>query len=202
MKEALDLGCAIQLVQLRQNLLGVWYALGVHPLEPYHALFVYYDHRPPGGAPLLVVDVVELRHPTLGMEIRQYGIGNTSHTVCKSLLHCGAIHAHAQNLGILLLEPAVRLPEPGALAGSTPGKGQDVGMKYHPLFPQVLAQGYLIPRLGAEGKVRRLVSYFRWHVHLLECLSTIIHGKVGFAVLTAQVVCTRLPVYQTVPEAM
>ena len=53
------------------------------------------------------------------------------------------IAAYAQNLGIILLEPAVSLPEQGSLAGSTGGKVKHMERQHHHLFAAILAQGNL-----------------------------------------------------------
>jgi hypothetical protein len=51
------------------------------------------------------------------------------------------IAADAQDLGIVLLEPAVSLPEEGGLAGSTSGKIKDVEGQHHDLLAVILAEG-------------------------------------------------------------
>ena len=51
------------------------------------------------------------------------------------------IATDAQDLGIILLEPAVSLPEEGGLAGSTRGEIEDVEGKHHCLLAAILAQG-------------------------------------------------------------
>ena len=52
------------------------------------------------------------------------------------------IAADAQDLGIVLLEPAVCLPEEGGLAGSTRGEIENVERKHHGLLAAILAEGY------------------------------------------------------------
>ena len=51
------------------------------------------------------------------------------------------IAADAQNLGIILLEPAVSLPEQGSLAGSTGSEVKHMERQHHHFLAAILAQG-------------------------------------------------------------
>ena len=59
-----------------------------------------------------------------------------------------AVRAYAQNLGTLLLEPGVMLPERGDLVGSTACEVEDMEREDHVLLALVLAQGDLLAGLG------------------------------------------------------
>ena len=73
------------------------------------------------------------------MKIGQYGVRDVSQSGAEGSLHCGAVNTNAQDLGILLLEPAILLPEPGYLVRSAACEGHDVEGKNDVLLPTVLA---------------------------------------------------------------
>ena len=52
------------------------------------------------------------------MKIGQYGVWDVSQSEAEGSLHCSAVYANAQDLGIFLLEPAILQPEPGDLVCS------------------------------------------------------------------------------------
>jgi len=54
------------------------------------------------------------------------------------------VYAYAQNLGILLLNPAVVSPEGGRLVGSPGGEIKDMERQNNMLVAFVLAQAYLL----------------------------------------------------------
>ena len=62
-------------------------------------------------------------------------------------MHRYAVHANAQYLGILLLEPAILKPEPGDLVRSAPGEGQNVEGQHNVLLSLVLTQRYFAPQV-------------------------------------------------------
>ena len=70
------------------------------------------------------------------------------------------IATDAQNLGIVLLEPAVGLPEEGGLAGSTRGEIKDVERQHHRLVAAILAQGYLS-------------MLWRWQLEIWGCVANL-----------------------------
>ena len=128
-----------QRFHLFEYLRGIGQALAVNTLEPDHTLFVDDKHRAPTGPPLLVVDAVQLRDQALGMKIGQYGVWDVSESGAEGSLHCGAVYADAQDLGIFLLEPTILQPEPGDLVRSAACEGHDVKGKYDVLLSTVLA---------------------------------------------------------------
>ena len=75
------------------------------------------------------------------------------------------IAADAQDLGIVLLEPAVSLPEEGSLAGSTRGEVKDVERKHHRLFSPVLAQGYFAVVWRWQFEIWGYIANFCRHIH-------------------------------------
>ena len=75
------------------------------------------------------------------------------------------IAADAQHLGIILLEPAVSLPEESCLAGSTRGEIKDVEGKDHRLFTSILAEGYFPVLWGGKLEIWGYVANICRHVH-------------------------------------
>ena len=73
------------------------------------------------------------------------------------------IATDAQNLGIVLLKPAVCLPEEGGLAGSTRGEIKDVEGKHHGLVATVLAQGYISMLWRGQLEIWGYVANFCRH---------------------------------------
>jgi hypothetical protein len=73
------------------------------------------------------------------------------------------VTAYAQDLGTLLLEPAVVLPEQGDLVGSTTGEIEDVKGQDHIFLPLVLAQADPLAILREKAKVGSSLSYFCRH---------------------------------------
>ena len=75
------------------------------------------------------------------------------------------IATDAQNLGIVLLKPAVGLPEEGGLAGSTRGEIKDVERQHHRLVAAILAQGYLSMLWRWQFEIWGYVANFYRHNH-------------------------------------
>ena len=75
------------------------------------------------------------------------------------------IATDAQDLGIVLLEPAVSLPEEGGLAGSTRCEIEDVEGKHHRLLAAILAQGYLSMLWRWQLEIWGYVANFCRHNH-------------------------------------
>ena len=90
------------------------------------AAFVDDDHRPEAGPTFLVVKIVCLAGLALGMEVRQLRIGEAAQGRGPGPVRGYSIAAYAQNLGIFILELAMRLPERGSLSGSTRGEIEHV----------------------------------------------------------------------------
>ena len=78
-----------------------------------------------------------------------------------------AVAAYAQNLGTLLLELRVMLPERGDLVGSTAGEIEYVKGQDYVLLPPVLAQADRIAGLGRKAEVRGPLPYLSRHKHPL-----------------------------------
>ena len=62
-------------------------------------------------------------------------------------MYCNTVHANAQHLGILLLEPVVLHPEPGDLVCSASGEGKYVEGKHNVLLTVVMTQSDLAPQV-------------------------------------------------------
>ena len=75
------------------------------------------------------------------------------------------IAAYAQNLGIVLLEPAVSLPEEGGLAGSTRCEIKDVEGKHHRLFAAILTESNFSVLRRGELEIWGYVANFCRHNH-------------------------------------
>ena len=75
------------------------------------------------------------------------------------------IAADAQHLGIMLLEPAVGLPEQGGLAGSTGGEVKDVEGQHHGFFAAILAQGNFPVVRGWQLEIWGDIANFSRHNH-------------------------------------
>ena len=75
------------------------------------------------------------------------------------------IATDAQDLGIVLFEPAMSLPEEGGLAGSTRGEIKDVEGKHHRLVAAILAQGYLSMLWRWQLEIWGYVANFCRHNH-------------------------------------
>lgn len=76
----------------------------------------------------------------------------------------------AQNLGIVLLKPAVSLPEEGGLAGSTRGEVKNVEGQHHCFLATILAEGYLSVLGRWQLEIRGYVANFCRHIHSpLDC---------------------------------
>lgn len=71
----------------------------------------------------------------------------------------------AQYLGIVLLEPAVSLPEEGGLAGSTRGEVEDVEGKHHCLVAPVLAEGNFSMVWRGQLEIRGCIANLCRHNH-------------------------------------
>jgi hypothetical protein len=71
----------------------------------------------------------------------------------------------AQDLGIVLLEPAVSLPEEGGLAGSTRGEVKDVEGKHHGLLAAILAKGNLSMLGRGQLEIGGYVANLSRHIH-------------------------------------
>ena len=74
------------------------------------------------------------------------------------------VAADTQNLGILLFELAVKLPERSRLRGSTGGKVKHVEGKYYMLLTPVLAETYVSFAYRREGEIGRLVTNLCGHI--------------------------------------
>ena len=98
------------------------------------------------------------------------------------------IAADAQDLGIILLEPAVSLPEEGRLAGSTRGEVKDVEGKHHRLFPTILTEGDLSMVRRWQFEIRGYIANFCRHIHSpLNC------GNRGCPVFAGRII-THIPI--------
>ena len=75
------------------------------------------------------------------------------------------IATDAQDLGIVLLEPAVSLPEEGGLAGSTRREIEDVEGKHHRLVAAILAQGDISMLWRGELEIWGYVANLSRHNH-------------------------------------
>ena len=75
------------------------------------------------------------------------------------------IAAYAQNLGIILLEPAVSLPEQGSLAGSTGSEIKHMERQHHHLFAAILAQGNLAMLRRGQLEIRGNIANCCKHNH-------------------------------------
>ena len=78
-----------------------------------------------------------------------------------------AVAAYAQNLGTLLLELRVVLPERGDLVGSPAGEIEYVKGQDYVLLPPVLAQADRIAGLGGKAEVRGPLPYLSRHKYPL-----------------------------------
>ena len=76
-----------------------------------------------------------------------------------------AIAAYAQDLGILLLEPVVILPEGGGLVASTTCKVEDVEREDYMLLTFVLTQRNLVSGIRGYLKVRGRLPDFCCHLY-------------------------------------
>jgi hypothetical protein len=74
------------------------------------------------------------------------------------------VAAYAQNLGILLLKPAIILPEGGGLTGSTRGKVEYVEGEHHILAPPVAAEANIAVADRRKGKIWGYLTDFCCHV--------------------------------------
>ena len=78
---------------------------------------------------------------------------------------CGnGVTTYAQYLGILLLEPAVKLPEEGGLCSSTRCKVEHVEGQHHVFLALVLAHGDVPLADRGQLEIRRLVANFCRHI--------------------------------------
>jgi hypothetical protein len=75
------------------------------------------------------------------------------------------IATDAQDLGIVLLELAMGLPEQGGLAGSTSGEVKDVEGKHHGLLAAILAKSNLSMLGRGQLEIRRNVANLSRHIH-------------------------------------
>ncbi len=73
------------------------------------------------------------------------------------------IATDAQDLGIVLLKPAVSLPEEGGLAGSTRGEIEDVEGKHHRLLTLVLAQADFSMFRRGQLEIGGYFADLTWH---------------------------------------
>lgn len=150
----------LELIHLGDDLVEVEFAHArVEPLEAHDALFVDYEHRTPGCALLLVVYVVKPGYLPLGMEVGQDRVRYTAQRRREGGLRSPRIGAYTQDLGILLLEVRVDLPERGDLVGSAAGKGVYVKRQNDVLLTPILAKGDVILGLRHKDKVRSRLSY-------------------------------------------
>ena len=97
--------------------------------------------------------------------IRQLGIGKAAHGGGPSPVSVNVVTAYAQDLGILLLEPAVELPEQGGLVGSTRGEIEYVEGEDHVFFASILAERDVSLTHRGKGKIGGGVANFCGHVH-------------------------------------
>ena len=93
------------------------------------------------------------------------------------------IAADAQDLGIILLEPAVSLPEEGGLAGSTRGEVKDVEGKHHRLFPTILAESDLPVFRRRQFEIRGYIANFCRHIY-----TPLDYGKREYPVLAGWII--------------
>ena len=78
---------------------------------------------------------------------------------------CGyGVTTYAQYLGILLLEPAVKLPEEDGLSGSTRCKVEHVEGQHHVFLALVLAHGDVPFADRGQLEIRRYVANFCRHI--------------------------------------
>ncbi len=120
------------LIQFCQNVLRVGQdARHVGLPEPDNAFFIDHDYRASAGAPLLIPKVECNGGLALGMEVGQLRVGESAQGGRPSPVGVYLVTADAQDLGILLLEPVVILPEQGRLCGSTRGEVKHVEGKHH-----------------------------------------------------------------------
>jgi hypothetical protein len=148
-----------QLLHLGQDILRLGETPLVHLLEADDTLLVNDDHRTPADSSFLVVDAVQLGNLALRVKIGQYGVWDVPQRRTEGTLHRSTIHANAQDLGILLLKPAVFHPESGDLVGSAPGEGGHVKGENHMFLASVLAQGHILSMVRTKGKIRGLLAY-------------------------------------------
>ena len=107
--------------------------------EPDYPFLVHYDDGAIAAAALLVVKLVSLGGRSLGMEVRKLGVGQPAHSRGPGAVSGNGVATDAQYLGILLLEPAVVLPEEGSLSRSTGCEVEHMEGKHHALFALILA---------------------------------------------------------------
>ena len=97
--------------------------------------------------------------------VRELGIGKTTYGGGPGAVGANVVTAYAQNLGIILLEPGVELPERGGLGGSTRGEVEYVEGEDHAFLATVLAEGYVSITHRWKGKIGGGVANFCGHVH-------------------------------------
>ena len=68
------------------------------------------------------------------------------------------IATDAQNLGIVLLEPAVSLPEEGGLTGSTRSEIKDVEGQHHRLLTVILTESNLSVLWRGQLEIRGYIA--------------------------------------------
>ena len=81
-----------------------------------------------------------------------------------------AVTAYAQDLGTLLLELTIVLPEQGDLVGSTPCEVEDVPGEDYGLFPLELAQADFLAILRKQTEIRGRLSHLGCH----RCISYVL----------------------------
>ena len=131
--------------------------------EPDDSFLVHYNDGPVARPAFLVPKVIGPGGLSLGMEVGKLRVGQPAHGGAPSLVGMYCIATDAQNLGIVLLKPAVSLPEEGGLAGSTSGEIKDVEGKHHRLVAAILAQGNISVLWRGQLEIRGYIANFSRH---------------------------------------
>jgi hypothetical protein len=98
------------------------------------------------------------------MEVGEQGIGYVSKAGRVGPVRVLTITAYAQDLGTLLLELGIILPEGGDLVRSPAGEIEDVERKHHVLLAPVLAQGDVVSQAGGHLEIGSWLSHLCCHV--------------------------------------
>ena len=147
-----------------EDISGVRQGAGLIQLtEAHYAPFVDDDYCPLAGPALLVPKVIRLADLALGMEVGQLGIGKATERCAPSTVGRNCVAAYAQDLGIIILEPLVFLPERGRLRGSTRGEVEYVERKNNYLLALVVGQGN-VPIGGGKFEIGGYIANFCRHI--------------------------------------
>ncbi len=129
------------------------------------ALLVH-DEDGPLGEAFTAQNAVLLRNGAKGVEIAQQRKGNAAKIFCPCCKAGHMVDADAQDLGIESRE-AVKLGFVGRyLVGSDGGPGKGEKRQYH-VFALKPAEPHLSVKMALQTKVRSLLTYLQFHIHLL-----------------------------------